>query len=38
MKCSTKDGNVIEPMTLGGMRRFGIERVEVNCVVPNCGY
>jgi hypothetical protein len=33
-----KDGNVIEPMTLGALRRLGIERVEVNCVAPNCGY
>lgn len=33
-----KDGNPIQPMTIGAMRKHGIERVEVSCVVPNCGY
>jgi hypothetical protein len=33
-----KDGNAIEPMTLGNMRSHGIERVEVSCTRPDCGY
>jgi len=33
-----KDGNVIEPMTLGNLRGMGVTRVEVSCVVPTCGY
>jgi hypothetical protein len=33
-----KDGNAIEPMTLGNMRQHRIERVEVYCVRPECGY
>jgi hypothetical protein len=33
-----KDGNAIEPMTLGNMREHGIERVEVSCARPDCGY
>ena len=33
-----KDGNAIEPMTLGNMRQHGIERVEVSCATAECGY